>query len=103
MRGESDVAHLMAGRPIDWTGKVRYGVVGTPVKDSEAVAASEMPRSEPGPGRGGMPRAVHAKLQRLHASLRELLQQGRQREAEMALEAALRAFERAKKGKKRER
>jgi hypothetical protein len=57
MMGEEDVAHLPAGRAIDFDGRVVYGVRAEPVPDAEA--------GEPEPQAGMPPQSLRDTMERL--------------------------------------
>jgi hypothetical protein len=98
LAGESDLAHLPAGRPIDFNGEVRYGILGEPAPEAESADVGE---------------ALQAKRRALDEGLRAWKEQGRDlapvgrileefgplaargkfREAEAVLDRALRLLE----------
>ena len=102
---EPDVAHLMAGKAIDFDSPVRYGIFGEPVLEKNTWKGNG-----PAPQlTGGTPSALQQKMQRLQQGLRRLaqtggdprpgqreivkfqhlMQQGRRAEAEQHLDRAL--------------
>jgi hypothetical protein len=73
---EGQVSHLMAGRPIDLACEVRYGIVGEPVPESEAVAAGTPLRSAD-VGEAAKSYAIQRKVGALHAGVRRWQSEGR--------------------------
>jgi hypothetical protein len=107
-KGGIDVARLPAGRPIDFAGEVRYGIIGEPVAGKEGGAPG--PPAPPSPGDIAAIQArfqrkmqqVQAGVQRWQAQGRDpspvaaimqqfepLMRAGRLREAEAVLDRAL--------------
>jgi hypothetical protein len=72
---EPDVAHLMAGRFIDFNSPVRYGIIGAPVAGKNVWQGKGPPPQSPGP-LGGPGPALEQKMQRLQQGLRRLAQTG---------------------------
>jgi hypothetical protein len=104
-KGENDVAHLPAGRAIDFNGEVRYGILGEPAPEGETADADEAPL--------GGPQSLHEKMQKLQRGVQAwqatgrdlspigrimqevepLMKAGKLREAEETLDRVLRILE----------
>jgi hypothetical protein len=79
MTGE-EVASLPGGRPIKLECGVRYGLIGEPVTEGDAISESEA---------AGPPQALQAKLQELMRRIQALVSQGKVDEAEAAIDEVL--------------
>ncbi|MCI0342399.1 MAG: hypothetical protein L0216_14865 [Planctomycetales bacterium] len=93
--GPSPLAHLPGGRPLSVDAEVRFGISGSPVPESEAVAAMEEGEAGvPDPAAGPLPRArdVQRKAREFGEGLDALLRSGRIAEAEKVLDRALEAL-----------
>jgi len=95
-RDEGEVAHLMAGSPLDVDTQVRYGITGRQAKPEEVCEAPVRGRRPAPAGRmaGGPSASLRGKLQRLHAEVQRAIREGRTEDAEAALDEALRLLER---------
>ena len=81
---EPDVAHLMAGRAIDFDSPVRYGVIGKPVAEKNIWRGNGPP-----PQLGGSRPPIEAKLRRIHMEVQRLMRQGKRAEAKRILDRLL--------------
>jgi hypothetical protein len=98
LAGESDVAHLPAGRPIDFNGEVRYGLLGEPAPEAESADVDEALQSKMRALEEGL-RAWREKgrdsapVGRILEEFGPLAAGGKFREAEAVLDRALRLLE----------
>ncbi len=95
--GAGDIARLPAGRALDIDTRVRYGILGAPIPDSEAWSGDGP--APPFPGAGGQPGAgpgpdsrqrVGRLMGRLAREITRLIADGRTDEATRIVERAIR-------------
>ena len=74
LQAVSDVARLPAGRPINFMGEVRYGIIGEPVAGREVGTSGPPP---PPNGDAAMQARFQRKMQQVQAGVRRWQAQGR--------------------------